>query len=153
VDGNGDSVAVCDLGAYEFEPGATTTTTTPGGGSTTTTTLQCAVAQTFDSISCRLTAVSATVQAQVPAGTVRDHLVALLGKASSKVQQGETALGEGSKKRAKTALAKTVGPLRKFGARLRSKAAKKAILADLRASLQASATQLRTDVLALRRSL
>jgi hypothetical protein len=154
VDGNGDSVAVCDLGAFEFEPGAaTTTTTTPGGSSTTTTTLQCPVAQTFDSISCRLTALGATVQAQVQAGTVRDRLVALLGKAVSKVQQGETALGQGSKKQAKTALAKAVGPLRKFGARLRSKAGKKAILADLRASLQASATQLRTDVLALRRSL
>ncbi len=151
VDGNGDSVAVCDIGAFEFEPGVTTTTT-PGGSTTTSTTLACAVAQTFDSIECRLTALGATVQAQVQAGALHDKLVALAASAGSKVEQSQAALGQGSKKRAKTGLVKTVKVLRKFAAKLRSKAAK-ALPADLRASLQATVTQLRTDVVALRRSL
>ena len=152
VDGNGDGSASCDIGAFEFQPGAVTTTTTPS--STTTTTLPaCATLPTFAAVTCRLQALVLTTRAQVPSGSIRDALTAVLTKAETFVGQAQTAAGQAHRRSAKSALAKAIRSLRTFDGRLRSRKAKRVIPADILGGLQTTAAQIRGDVVALRRNL
>jgi len=167
-DGNGDGTPVCDIGAFEFQPGVVTTTTTtqtpttttPSStttGSTTsstTTTLlpACTTGPTFSSVTCRLQALVLTTQAQVPSGPIEAALAATLTKAVTFVGQAQAAAGQAHRRPAKRALAKAIRSLRKFVTRLRSRKAKGVIPADISGGLQTSAAQIRGDVVALRRS-
>ena len=152
VDGNGDGSASCDIGAFEFQPGAVTTTTTPS--STTTTTLPaCATGPRFAAVTCRLQALVLTTRAQVPSGSIRDALTAVLTKAETFVSQAQTAAGQAHRRSAKSALAKAIRSLRTFDGRLRSRKAKRVIPADILGGLQTTAAQIRGDVVALRRNL
>ncbi len=152
VDGNGDGSAACDIGAFEFQPGAVATTTTPS--STTTTTLPaCATGPTFAAVTCRLQALVLTTRARVPSGSIRDALTAVLTKAETFVDQAQTAAGQAHRRPAKSALAKAVRSLRKFDGRLRSRKAKRVIPANILGGLQTTAAQIRGDVVALRRNL
>jgi len=178
VDGNGDGSASCDIGAFEFQPGAvtttttqapttttttqvpttttttqapTTTTTTPS--STTTTLPACATGPMFAAVTCRLQALVLTTRAQVPSGSIRDALTAVLTKAETFVSQAQTAAGQAHRRSAKSALAKAIRSLRTFDGRLRSRKAKRVIPADILGGLQTTAAQIRGDVVALRRNL
>ena len=81
VDGNGDGTAVCDIGAFEFQPGVVTTTTTPSTTTTTTLPPPCTTGPTFSSVTCRLLTLVLTTQAQVPSGPIEVALTAALTKA------------------------------------------------------------------------
>ena len=129
-----------------------TTTTTPS--STTTTTLPaCATGPRFAAVTCRLQALVLTTRAQVPSGSIRDALTAVLTKAETFVSQAQTAAGQAHRRSAKSALAKAIRSLRTFDGRLRSRKAKRVIPADILGGLQTTAAQIRGDVVALRRNL
>ena len=152
LDGNGDGTALCDIGAFEFQPGAVTTTTTP---SVTTTTLPpaCETGPTFPSVTCLLQALVLSTRAQVPSGPIQDALTAALTKAETFVARAQTAAGQAHRRPAKTALAKAIRSLRKFDGRLRSRKAKQGVPPDVRAALQMGADQVRVDLVTLRRSI
>ena len=152
VDGNGDGTAVCDIGAFEFQPGVVTTTTTPSTTTTTTLPPPCTTGPTFYSVTCRLQTLVLTTQAQVPSGPIEVALTAALTKAETFVGQAQTAAGQAHRRLAKSALAKAIRSLRKFDSRLRSRKAKGVIPADILGELRTSAAQIRGDVVALRRS-
>ena len=153
VDGNGDGTAVCDIGAFEFQPGVVTTTTTPSTTTTTTLPPPCTTGPTFYSVTCRLQTLVLTTQAQVPSGPIEVALTAALTKAETFVGQAQTAAGQAHRRLAKSALAKAIRSLRKFDSRLRSRKAKGVIPADILGGLRTSAAQIRGDVVALRRNL
>ena len=169
VDGNGDGTPVCDIGAFEFQPGVVTTTTTTQTPTTTTTSSTttgsttssttttllpaCTTGPTFSSVTCRLQALVLTTQAQVPSGPIEAALAATLTKAVTFVGQAQAAAGQAHRRPAKRALAKAIRSLRKFVTRLRSRKAKGVIPADISGGLQTNAAQIRGDVVALQRSL
>jgi len=112
----------------------------------------CATGPTFAAVTCRLQALVLTTRAQVPSGSIRDALTAVLTKAETFVGQAQAA-GQAHRRPAKSALAKAVRSLRKFDGRLRSRKAKRVIPADILGGLQTTAAQIRGDVVALRRNL
>jgi len=146
VDGNGDGVAVCDIGAYEFLPGTTVTTTT----STTTTLPACTSAPTLESIMCRLRALALMVQGEVSDRSLRDGLGSALAKSQSATQGAQAALAQGSRRRARAELVKAIRSLKKFTARLRSRRAKRLIPDKVRSDLQAKSGEVRQEVVALK---
>jgi CSLREA domain-containing protein len=132
ADGNGDGIATCDIGAYEF--GAC-----PGGAN-------------FPSIDCRLDELIRAVQTVVPAGTLRDGLHGILTKAKMQTGEAEQAMASGKRRREKALLGRANGSLGKFNARLRTRRARKQIPGDALTSMKSAAGQLRHDLVTLRRS-
>jgi hypothetical protein len=133
-----------DIGAYENQdvlPSTTTTTTLPGG---------CSVGATFASITCRLDAFAADVQAGVPAGILQKKVLRLAGKASTQLQAAATA---GNARRAKRALGKASRTLGRLVARLGSRNAQQTVDAALLAQLVTRASTLQADIETLRDSL
>ena len=146
VDGNGDGVAVCDIGAYEFLPGTTATTTT----STTTTLPACTSAPTLESIMCRLQALVLMVQGEVSDRSLRDGLGSALAKSQSATRGAQAALAQGSSRRARAEIVKAIRSLKKFTARLRSRRAKRLIPDDVRSDLRAKSGEVRQEMVALK---
>jgi CSLREA domain-containing protein len=137
VDGNGDGIATCDIGAYEFA------SATPPA---------CPEGATFPSIDCRLDRLIQMVQTIVPPGALHDGLGRILAKVKAQVAQAEQALANGKKRREKSMLGRARGSLGRFEARLGTRKAKHGIAADARASMKSAADQLRQDLMTLRRS-
>jgi hypothetical protein len=159
LDGNLDSVAACDVGAYELDPGApsttsTTTTTTPGGGATTSTTLPgCPTGTTFEAARCRLAELRTDVGLAGTAGGFHDALVTALGKAGDKLGAAESAAGSSAKK-AKKLLKKSAALVKKVSAKLGSKKGQKTFTdAAERSALKSDADAVRNLILALAGSL
>ena len=145
VDGNGDGIATCDIGAYELggTAPATTTTTLPPG---------CETGPTFSSIGCRLDQLIQTVQTVVPPGALQDGLVKILMRAKAQTAQAQQAFAIGKKRREKAMLGHANGSLGKFNARLRTRKAQKQIPGDALTGMKSAASQLRQDLTTLRRS-
>jgi CSLREA domain-containing protein len=151
VDGNGDGVAACDIGAYEFRPGTTTTTIATASSTTTTTTLPaCASTPTLESIMCRLQALALMVQDQVTDTALRGGLVSTLAKSQSATQRAETALTGGNRRRTKAEIVNAIRSLKKFTARLGSRKAKRLIQGDVRTALQLKSGDIRRDLITLK---
>jgi len=150
VDGNGDGVVACDIGAFEFgSHGTGTTTTTTITGTTTTTTLpSCSPGATFGSIECRLGVLMAIVGTSVPAGGLHDGLEKSLMKGIRLTGQAEGA----PKRRAKRMLGMAAASLGKFKARLHTAKARRTI-GDAVSSFQQMAGQIQDDLRTLRGSL
>ena len=133
---------VVDIGAFEFGSGPPTTTST----STTTTTLPpCASEATFVSVTCRIAQLAADVGVQLPAGTLRDKVLAALATADASVQAGSTAATPKDRRRA---LRPAIRAFAACGKRLRSRAAK-AIDRAVRSALLDRVALLKSDVKAL----
>lgn len=163
LDGNLDTVAACDVGAFELDPAdipttSTTTTTTPGGGATTSTTLAgCPTGTTFEAARCRLAALRKDVGSAGTAGSFHDALVASLGKAGDKLTAAETAAGSSAKsgvKKGKKLLKKSAALVKKVSTKLGSKKGQKTFTdATERSALKSDADAVRTLILALAGSL
>ena len=145
VDGNGDGIATCDIGAYEYGGTApvTTTTTLPSG---------CVANPTFDSIDCRLDQLIQTVQSALGAGGLRTGLNHILTSAKTQTGQAQGAFESGKKRRGKVLLGKAGRSLGKFKMRLRSGKAKRLLGSDVLSAMRSSADELRRDLVTLRNS-
>ncbi|HEV7732842.1 MAG TPA: right-handed parallel beta-helix repeat-containing protein [Candidatus Binatia bacterium] len=140
--------SVVDVGAYEFgSVPPTTTTTTVVTSSTTTTTLACTAEATVVSIGCRLAVLTADVTGQVPAGKLRDKLLAQLATATGALQEADAATGKARKR----VLRRVVKTLTVARVRLNTKAAK-ALDASLRSALADHLVALKRDAKTLGRS-
>ncbi len=148
-DGNADGVAVCDIGAFEFQP-ATGTTTTTTTGTTTTTVQACIVRPDFPSISCGLVILSGLVQTDLQPGKVRDGLQKAVGNGT---HFSDRAAKTGSSRRKRGLLGKAIASMGKFVAHLQTQKAKQEISGGTRTDLQQKAQALRDAMRALRSSL
>jgi hypothetical protein len=129
-------------------PGATTTTL--GGGTVTTTTLpvECAPGATFGSVACRLTTLLQAVQVATD-GSLESKLVGKIAAAQNAVTNAEQLVGS-SRKASSKQIAKAVSALASYKSLLKTPAAKKALVKDVRAALAAPLAALRADLKALR---
>jgi len=143
IDGNGDGTALCDIGAYEFDPSIPTTTTT-------TTLPACASDATFAAITCNLNELIGMVGRSVPAGPLQTGLEKSLTKARQLTGQAQT--NAGRRARAKAQIGKAVGSLKKFKARLLTRKARKT-LGDTVTELVQAAGRIQTSLKLLRGSL
>ena len=154
LDGNSDTIVACDIGAYELDPAdvssstTTTTSTPPGTATTTTLPAGCPSAVTFAAARCRLAALADRVTA-AGTGSLRDKIVATIGKASTKLDAGEAAVASSAKK-AKKQLKKAATLVKKARAKIGSKKGQKTFTdATERAGLQSDADAARNAILAL----
>jgi hypothetical protein len=160
LDGNLDTIAACDVGAFELDPAdvpttSTTTTTTPGGSTTSTTTLPpgCSSVPTFEAARCRLDALRSDLTAAGTPGGFTNGLVASIGKAVDKLGAAESAAGSSAKK-AKKLLKKSAAFVKKVRTKLASKKGQKTFTdASARSALQSDADAARNLILALGGSL
>jgi hypothetical protein len=129
-------------------PGVTTTTL--GGGTVTTTTLpvECAPGATFGSVACRLTTLLQAVQVATD-GSLESKLVGKIAAAQNAVTNAEQLVGS-SRKASSKQIAKAVSALASYKSLLKTPAAKKALVKDVRAALAAPLAALRADLKALR---
>jgi CSLREA domain-containing protein len=161
LDGDLDTVATCDVGAYELDPGApsttSTTTTTPGGATTSTTLPGCPTGTTFEAARCRLADLRTDVGVAGTAGSFHDVLVTALGKAGDKLTAAESAAGSSAKsgvKKAKKLVKKSAALVKKVSAKLGSKKGQKTFTdAAERNALKSDADAVRNLLLALAGSL
>jgi hypothetical protein len=137
-------------------PSTTTTTTLPGvttttlgGGTVTTTTLpvECAPGATLGSVACRLTTLLQAVQAATD-GSVESKLVGKVAAAQNAVTNAEQLVGS-SRKASSKQIAKALGALAGYKNALKTRAAKTALVKDVRAALAAPLAALRADLKAL----
>jgi hypothetical protein len=134
ADGNDDTIAVCDIGAFEFNAK-----------------FPCPVSATFSSVSCRLDELSGDVLSFVPAGTLQDRLQGNVVKASGKVDEAEVAFGEGKKRRIKAKLGGAKKQVKKFGKTARSRKAE-SIPLEIRTDFVMRADVLKADLQTLRKT-
>jgi len=125
---------VVDVGAFEFGSGPPTTTTT--------TLPPCTSEATFVSIACRIAQLVADVGVQLPAGTLRDKVLAALATADASVQAGGAAATPKDRRRA---LRPAIRAFAACGKRLRSRAAK-AVDRSIRSALLDRVARLKSDV-------
>jgi hypothetical protein len=112
-----------------------------------------APAATFESVACRLDALVAYV-AGTDLGKVKQSLLNLAGRAGEREALAASHVGSQKTKQARNALRAAAKALKRFGARIRSKAGRKAITdPTVRDSLLATASRLEDDVQALRNAL
>jgi CSLREA domain-containing protein len=135
MDGNGDGVARCDIGAYEVDG--------PPPPS-------CPRDATLSSALCLLGDLGTRLQADVGAGPLRTRLVRILGKALSQTRAADEAATAGKKGREKKALAKAIRALGKFEGRLRRG---KGPPQDVIAALTQAAEEIRGELTSVRASL
>jgi len=158
VDGDQNTTAVCDIGAYEYDPtvSPTSTTTTIPGGTTTTTTLppMCAVAPTFASAECRLGDLATRLEQVGTAGKRLDRLAKLLTKAGTKLTVAQEKLALEKPKPARKQVRKARRFVKRFGKKVGSKKGAKVVVDETdRLDLQVSAVGLEADLLVLADSL
>jgi hypothetical protein len=116
----------------------------------------CQVAATFESIDCRLDALTAQIIAASDVGGIRAGLLLQLGNARTRKEQAETLLAQGKTGKARAALRHAIASMVDFSARLTSPAGRrqigrgtrqaiaqqgKAIMRDLQKLLQSQAAK------------
>ena len=135
MDGNGDGVAACDIGAYEAPP--------PG----------CPIAPTFPSIACRLDALLTTVRGEGRPGAVRDRLEHRLADARTRLDGAEMALRAGQARAARRMTRETLARMAAIVRLVRSRPARAAFPPDTLDGLRGDAESVRRDLSILRRLL
>ncbi|MGH7893121.1 MAG: choice-of-anchor Q domain-containing protein [Candidatus Binatia bacterium] len=154
LDGDGNGTAACDVGAFEYDPSAGSTTTTSTSTTTTTLPVGCATDTSFATVRCHLEALTDAVGSAATAGALRDKAITLLGQATVRVTQGDSATAGGNAKKARKLLAKAAQFVKKTRGKIGSKKGQAAIPdATTRAALQTDADAVRGAILALRDSL
>ena len=147
LDGDGDQVAACDVGAFELDPLAVTTTTTSTAMSTTTVPSACAPEASFVSVRCRVAALAGGVSAAAAPGRVSTSLVGLLGKAGERVGAAESAA---SPRKTRRLLRKAAALVAKVFTKMGTKAGRAALPdVTVRGPLQFEADAIRTVILEL----
>jgi hypothetical protein len=135
IDGNGDGVAACDIGAYEAPAAA------------------CRVAPTFPSVACRLDALLGTVRAQGKAGRIRDRIEHGLAEARMRLATGEMALRDGQARLARKMARKALGRSLPFARLVRSRRVRALFPSDVLAGFRDETDGVRRDLSILRRLL
>jgi CSLREA domain-containing protein len=160
LDGDGDTVARCDAGAYEYDPTVVTTTTSTSITTTTsntTTTLPggCSPALTVTDFTCRVGALGDALTAAGTVGKPLDGVLAKLTKASEKLALVQPALDEAKTAKAKKQVKKASGLVKKVANKLASAKKGPKVVADegTRTALAAGAEELSLDLLAFRDTL
>jgi hypothetical protein len=101
---------------------------------------------TFESIACRLTALTTDTQDEAALGALVPKLVATLDRATERAEGARAACGSGDTKRAKPRLKQTGRACIQFSHRLRSHATRKKVPQDLREPLALEGDAIRRDV-------
>jgi CSLREA domain-containing protein len=156
LDGDGDTTALCDAGAYEFDPTAVTTTVVTTS-TTTTTTLPggCSPALTIPDLACRIGGLGNDLTTAGTPGRPLDGALAKLAKAAEKLALVPPALDAGRTAKAKKQAKKAALLVNKVAVKLASATKGAKIVADegTRTTLAAAAEALAAAVLALRNAL
>jgi CSLREA domain-containing protein len=165
LDGNGDSTALCDIGAYESDGTVPTTTTTSSSTSTTgafgstststsTTTLPqaCANGATLASIVCRLGVVLDEVTPSTDLGRLHQTILSRVTRAHDRAVAAQTACDAQKLKPTKAAIKAGAGAAASAVAKIRSRSGRKVIPAELAAHLKGELDSVTTDLKALRKS-
>lgn len=160
IDGDQDTTAVCDIGAYEYDPSippTSTTTTLPGGTTTTTTTTLppgCSVEPTFASAECRVGELTSRLAQVGTAGKPLNKLTKLLTKAGTKLTVAQEKLALEKMRPARRQVSKARRFVKRFGKKIVSKKGAKAVPDEAdRTDLQSGALALETDLTTLADSL
>ena len=135
IDGNGDGVAACDIGAYEAPAAA------------------CRVAPTFPSVACRLDALLGTVRAQGKVGRIRDRIERGLADAKMRLATGEMALRDGQARLARKMARKALGRVAAVARLVRSRRVRALFPSDVLAGFRDETDGVRRDLSILRRLL
>jgi hypothetical protein len=135
---------------------ASTSTTTSVAATTSSTTLpdeSCPAIpgqSPFQRIECRLEALEHTTGTIAGLGTLRPKLGRGIGKALDRVTGAHDSCSFGKTKAARRRLNRAIKNLARYGARLRSRAARQTIAENLRETLAAEVNQILSDVRVLR---
>lgn len=132
------------------------TTSTSSTTSTTVPTGDCAavpVGPTFESIACRLVELHEDTAAEPALAPIAEKLLHVLDKAIERNGMGATFCADGNAKRAKHQLKKVVRQLIQYSHRLRSRASRRKIDAEIREPRASAADAIQADARALKADL
>ena len=150
------NAATCSVSTTSTTVTSTTVVTTSSSTTTSTVPPACdgvPVGPTFRSLNCRIADLMVQVQAEAALGELRAKLEQKLGKAKERKEQAESFCLEPTLKKARSRLKQTVRAMIQFSHRLRTRAAKNKVPAEVREPLAATGDGIRDDAKALRGAL